>query len=89
MPEFIGSVSAKGQITLPQEMRRKLGISPGDKVRMTIEDEKIVLRPTEISLLAGYRSIPALKPPLRIEVIDQIVEDFVVDEWMERERRSR
>lgn len=88
MPEFIGSVSTKGQVTLPQEIRRKLGINPGDKVRISIEDEKVILRPAEISLLASYMSIPPLKEPLSDEELDQAIEDAVVDEYLEKERRS-
>jgi AbrB family looped-hinge helix DNA binding protein len=89
MTEFIGSVSTKGQVTLPQEIRRKLGINPGDKVRISIEEERVILRPAEISLLASYMSIPPLKKPLSDEEMDQAIEDAVVDEYLEKERRSR
>ena len=78
--EFVGSVSTKGQVTIPNEMRRKLGLNPGDKVRMTIEDEKIVLRPAGISLLAGFMSIPALKKPLTDDDITEIATEAAVDD---------
>ena len=89
MRTSFGRVSTRGQVTIPLEIRKQLGIQLGDAVRITAEDDRVVLRRTDLSIRAGYGSIPALKPPLRIEDFDQIVEDAIVDEWMEKERRSR
>jgi AbrB family looped-hinge helix DNA binding protein len=72
MKEAVGSVSTKGQVTIPQEFRERLGIRPGDKVRISIEDTTIVLRLTDVSLRAGYRSIPALKRPLTDDQINDL-----------------
>jgi len=36
-------VSTKGQIVLPAPLRRKLGISPGDSLHITVEHDQIVL----------------------------------------------
>jgi len=38
-------VTTKGQVTIPVEIRKKFGLSPGEKVMFAVEDEKIVLRP--------------------------------------------
>jgi len=37
-------VTAQGQISVPAEVRRKLGISPGSVLEWEEEDEKIVVR---------------------------------------------
>lgn len=87
MRQYVGSVSTKGQITLPSEFREKLGIQPGDKVEITIEDAHIILRPAEISLLAGYMSIPALKRgPLTDEEITDIAAQAAVDDFLAENR---
>lgn len=39
------TVSSKGQITIPQEIRTRLGLKEGDRVEFVIEDDKTVLRP--------------------------------------------
>lgn len=39
------TISSKGQITVPQEVRNRLGLSAGDRVEFVIEDERTVLRP--------------------------------------------
>jgi antitoxin PrlF len=36
-------VMSKGQITLPVDIRRKLGLSTGDKVTFVCQDDKVVL----------------------------------------------
>ena len=39
----IRKVDELGRIVLPREMRRILGIKPGDSINITAEDDKIVL----------------------------------------------
>ena len=38
-------VKHKGQVTIPQEMRNKLGIEEGAILEVATEDDKIVLKP--------------------------------------------
>jgi AbrB family looped-hinge helix DNA binding protein len=38
-------VKHKGQVTIPQEMRNKLGIEEGAILEISAEDDKIVLKP--------------------------------------------
>lgn len=39
------SISSKGQITIPQEVRARLGLRPGDRVEFVAEGDKTVIRP--------------------------------------------
>ncbi len=43
MESCSSKISSQNQITLPGEVRAKLGVSPGDKVVFIEEDDKIVL----------------------------------------------
>lgn len=48
MKELLTVVTRKGQITLPVEIRRSLGIEEGDKIAVSIADPQkaqVVLRP--------------------------------------------
>jgi AbrB family looped-hinge helix DNA binding protein len=38
-------ISSKGQITLPREIRERLGVRAGDRVQFVIEDDRTVIRP--------------------------------------------
>ena len=37
-------ITSKGQITLPKEVRRRLGVGPGDQVEFVEENGKYVLK---------------------------------------------
>lgn len=41
----ISTISSKGQITLPVDIRTRLGVKSGDQVEFYVEDGKTVLRP--------------------------------------------
>lgn len=71
MKEFLSSVSTKGQVTLPAEIRSRLGIKPRDKVVIVLDEEDVILRPAQVSLKAGFQSIPALK---RRHSLDEMTE---------------
>jgi AbrB family looped-hinge helix DNA binding protein len=60
---YTSSISPKGQITLPGEIRKRLRLKAKDKVAIRLEDDRIVVTPTVDSFRAAYRSVPALKKP--------------------------
>ncbi len=39
------TISSKGQVTVPQEIRNRLGLATGDRVEFVVEGERTVLRP--------------------------------------------
>jgi antitoxin PrlF len=53
------TISSKGQITVPHEIRKRLGLEPGDRVEFVVEEGRTVLRParSEEDPFAKYRGI--------------------------------
>ncbi len=45
MASASSKLSSKGQITVPQEIRRRLGVRAGDRVEFAVEGGRVVLRP--------------------------------------------
>jgi AbrB family looped-hinge helix DNA binding protein len=43
--KYSSTISSKGQVTVPQEIRNRLGLSTGDRVDFVIEGERTVIRP--------------------------------------------
>ncbi len=41
----ISTISSKGQITLPQAVRQRLGVGVGDKVEFLFDGEQTIVRP--------------------------------------------
>ena len=40
----VGTVTSKGQVTIPKEIRETLGVIEGDKLIFLVEGDKVVLR---------------------------------------------
>jgi len=70
-----GIVTRKGQVTLPADIRRTLGIHEGDPVDFRVENGEIHVRPIRATLADGYGSIPALAMPKTDAEIAAIVAD--------------
>ncbi|MDY7082045.1 MAG: AbrB/MazE/SpoVT family DNA-binding domain-containing protein [Halobacteria archaeon] len=92
-------VGERGQVTIPKEMREKLGISGGDEIVVHEEDGKIILK-TPVSrdeLAEGYRRRTEELKELDHEMAETSKEaDEVLgeapewdDEWDEKQKENR
>lgn len=77
MKQLTSSVSPKGQITLPTEIRKKLGIKPKDKVIFSLEEGSVRVLPLGSQLTEGFASVPALKKPLSLDGMEEIVREEI------------
>jgi AbrB family looped-hinge helix DNA binding protein len=71
------TVTSKGQITLPIELRRLIGISPGDKVRVELDDDG--LRLTRVA--GSVRSV--------FGVVQPVAKGLTVDDAIRQTREER
>lgn len=55
------AVTTKGQVTIPVELREKLGIKPGDRVGFVDEGGRIVLQRQETAIEAAFGIVKARK----------------------------
>jgi AbrB family looped-hinge helix DNA binding protein len=57
----IAPVSVKGQVTIPAEIRRELGIDTPDQIEFVVRDDGVVeLRSPAFTLEEVFGSVPAL-----------------------------
>lgn len=70
------TLSPKGQVTIPKEMRDMLGLRPGDQVIYSVIDGEIVVTPKNIDLqdLAGLLGSPPNGPATLEEIDEAVVE---------------
>jgi len=76
----VTSLTRKGQITIPKEVRDKLGLKPFDKIEMQVDGAEARLRKARPSLA----EIAGTLPPLEVDV-----EEMPGIAKEERARRSR
>ncbi len=59
MKHHSSTISIKGQVTVPQEIRDRLGLSPGDRVEFVVEGDRTMIRPSrsEEDPFEKYRGI--------------------------------
>jgi antitoxin PrlF len=67
-------LSAKGQVTVPKEIRDALGMQANDKIVLTIEDGRLILTPKNVNFsdLAGFLGSPPNGPATLDEIEDTI-----------------
>jgi len=69
---MISSVSPKGQITIPAEIRERLGLKPKDKVAFTVSGDEVRIRTASGGLKASFMAVPALKKPRSLKELTDI-----------------
>ena len=83
MKNHVATISSKGQVTIPKEIRRELGVSAPDKVLFsTNADGEIVLRPVRFTVSALRGIVPAIpgRDPGDFEEMIQEAMDEKADE---------
>jgi antitoxin PrlF len=83
MNEQLTVVTRKGQVTIPADIRRALGIKEGDKVAFVLEDDQVKLTKKEsvVQQTAGAlkSDIPALSPQQEREAAEQAIAEEAIE----------
>ena len=77
------TMTSKGQITIPKDVRKALGLKPGVRIDFyQIEDGKYALRPKTGSIMDMSGCLAHLGQPITIEEMNQAILDraFELDE---------
>jgi len=71
---MIATVTSKGQVTLPVEARRRLGIRPGSKLEFVVRDgERLEVIPVAGSVQSLKGMVPKPRRRLTLEQIDAAI----------------
>ncbi len=83
MREYSSTVTSKGQVTIPGEIRRALNIKAKDRIAFDLVDGKVLLRPIKSAVLASYGAVKPLKPagkPIDYRGLRREIEEEIADE---------
>jgi AbrB family looped-hinge helix DNA binding protein len=82
MNEQLTVVTRKGQVTIPVDIRRALGIKEGDKVAFVVEDNQVKLtrKGSVVKQTAGAlkSDIPALTPQEERDAAEQAIAEEAI-----------
>src|SRR5947199_10571388 len=84
MQERVSVVSRKGQITIPAEFRKALGLKEGDKVALSLEEGEVRLAPSESVVARTGGIFKTGEPPKTAEELRVLAEDAIAEDVMER-----
>lgn len=62
------TLSTKGQLVIPAKVRAELGIGPGTRIALTVENERMVLVPVNRRLVSKLRGRFAGSPSMADEL---------------------
>lgn len=84
MKEIISTITSKGQVTIPTEIRKYLGVATNDKIAFVIDDQGTVrLKVPRYPTIASLKGAAGrLKKPLSWQEMQQIAyEDRVHEKY--------
>lgn len=72
-PSYEATVTSKGQVTIPKEVRERLRLGPGQAVRFSLDDGRAVMAPAykRLSELVGI--LPRPRRVVSIEEMDEAI----------------
>ena len=86
MPGYEVTVTSKGQVTIPAELRAKLNLKEGDKVEFYLDRSgRVLMRPRNLSPTAVIENAPRRRLKPRTMTDDEAIAAAVA----EKDRRSR
>ena len=80
MTQIKREIGERGQVVIPQEMRKTLGLKKGNSVLIELRDKEVVIKPEQDpeEFLKDFLNIPEKlrsKKPLRIKDIKDMIEE--------------
>lgn len=82
--EITTTITQRGQVTIPAQVRRVLGLKPRDKVTFTIEGNEVRLVPASFNLESAYGSVKPSQRPENFEELSQAAKDAKAEETLRK-----
>ncbi len=88
MKEITTTITQRGQVTIPAEVRRLLGLKPRDKVTFRIEDGEVKLKAVAFTLEQAFGSVKPSHQPEDFEALIRAAKDARAEELFKEMRRE-
>jgi AbrB family looped-hinge helix DNA binding protein len=78
MEEHLGTITQKGQVTIPLAIRKLLGVKSQDRVAFRVIEGRVELAPATMSLEDAYGAVkPTVRPEDWSEIRNRVREERV------------
>jgi AbrB family looped-hinge helix DNA binding protein len=84
MHERVGVVTRKGQITIPADFRKALGLKEGDQVALSLEEGEVRLSRSESVVARTAGIFKTAEPAKTAEELRVLAEEAIAADVMER-----
>jgi AbrB family looped-hinge helix DNA binding protein len=84
MHERVGVVTRKGQITIPADFRKALGLKEGDQVALSLEEGEVRLSRSESVVARTAGIFKTAEPAKTAEELRVLAEEAIAADAMER-----
>lgn len=82
------TLTSKGQITIPIEVREELGLKTGDRIEFVkSEGGKFFIQPKKGSIMNLRGMFKGTGKPVSVEEMDEAIAAHVVEDWERFERQ--
>lgn len=88
MRQIWATYTERGQVTIPAEVRRALGLGKRGRVIFEIDSGSVLLKKPSLSLEEVFGSVPALKKRLSWKEMREIAHAEAADEFTRDARRK-
>lgn len=70
--EYVQTVTVKGQVTIPIELRKMIGVEPNSQVLVSLEAGKVVIKPVSMTLEEAFGSVQPINKPENFKELREI-----------------
>ena len=84
MKEWVSTITAKGQATIPAEIRRILGVEPHDKIVFVVDGDEVRLVGAASVVERTAGALKSQKAPQAAQELRETAERTIAEETVER-----
>lgn len=88
MRKYVSTITQRGQVTLPAEVRRRLGVKPSDRVEFVIEDDRVTVKPVAYTLETMFGAVKPLSQPMDFDAAIRDAKEERAERQMRRLREQ-
>ena len=81
------SLTSKGQITIPIEVREELGLKAGDRIDFVKSEGKFFIQPKKGSIMNLRGIFKWTGKPVSVEEMNEAIATHVLEDWERFERQ--